>query len=68
MSRVEGGSPDADGAISAGARPVDLTEQIRFLERRIRAAAFEALDADQQQALAELLETVRGLVKPTAPG
>jgi len=67
MSGFEREPPHTRGARSAGLRPVDLTERIRLLERRLRAASFEQFDIDERQALEELLETLRGLITDTAP-
>jgi len=66
MSRAEREPPDAGLSKSAHVA-VDLTDQIRFLERRLRAAPFEQFDTDEVQALEYLLATIRGLVSPTDP-
>jgi hypothetical protein len=67
MPRVEPGPPDVDGRRSARVRPVDLSDRIRFLERRLRAASLQQFNTEELQALEELLETIRGLVSPTNP-
>jgi hypothetical protein len=57
--------PAAGAGGPAGIRPGELTDHIRFLERRLRTASFEQFNADEQQALEELLVTLRGLARAT---
>ena len=51
--------------IAALGRPCDLTEDLRLLEARLRAADPQLLTAEEGQALESLLRTVNRLTLPT---
>jgi hypothetical protein len=49
-------------------QPCDLTENVRSLEARLRAAEPEQLTAEEEQALESLLRTVHRLTMPSLNG